>query len=421
MMSLNIKIYLFLQSKLKAIVLNNEIVENLRTDENSTHIFDKTNFYAECGGQVGDLGTIEFIKDNIVVGLFDVTDTQVQRGYVFHHGVLISGVSSNIALLKYNAEKRNLISSNHSATHILNHFLRSYTSVEQDGSLVDSENLRFDFIGKKISDDQLFELEDKVNDFISSNAEVTVKNVPFCDIVKDKSIIKMSGESYPDIVRVIIMKNDKLILKEICGGTHVSNTSMIGKLRIISEGGIKANTKRMIVVTNINAEKAIEAAAALSIITLSGNVISFYEQQVFLRDRRNLIAANEKSIKLRSDNIKRIAEENIDFIKSLHGEENEKLFVYNIKGATELTCKESQKVLTMVVSKVKSILKSYYIYVKINNSIEFIARNNESDTFLIKLQTSFGEEQHARICGDCIQGTILNENNFKSMDSIFNN
>ena len=230
-------------------------------------ILDKTNFYAEQGGQEYDTGKI------VIDGQAElaVENVQVYAGYVLHTGYMKYGsftVSDNV-ICEYEELRRWPIRNNHTGTHILNFALREVLGdgIDQKGSLVAPEKLRFDFSHKSaISDPELQKIEDKSTEYIRQNCPVFTKDVPLSIAHEIAGVRAVFGETYPDPVRVVsvgipvddILKNVKdemwgKISIEFCGGTHVRNTADIKDLVVIEESGIAKGIRRIIAVTGEDA------------------------------------------------------------------------------------------------------------------------------------------------------------------------
>lgn len=390
-----------ISANLMAAVLNNEIVNDISVNQAATLIFDKTCFYGECGGQVGDTGIIEFYENDKIVGVFEVTDTQLQRGYVFHIGKLLNGKIFKSAKLVYDENMRQLIASNHSTTHILNYFLRKYISTEQEGSLVDSEKCRFDFEGKKLSDKDLFELEDLINRFVQSNAKVSVDVFDREDVLNDKSIIKMSNEKYPDKVRVITMKNEEHTIKEICGGTHVSNTSEIKLVRLMSETGVKANTRRIVAVSNITAMKVKEIGEEMLRQAQQGKSVSLHSC-LSIKDRKKLDELNNLNLKKNAFELKQLTkavETKID-----ENVKNQKFYVKELNEFENLSSKEKKKIFSDISKKVSSE-NEFFLYILINESYDISILSKKNESIFNILQSNF-EGCNFRFNNNLIQGSI---------------
>lgn len=242
-------------------------VDSLQAGEEGLVVLDKTPFYAESGGQVGDCGRI------VAAGAaFEVTDTQKQGGNLFlHKGKLISGTLSKGQLCdaKVSAADRNATELNHSATHLLHAALRQTLGdhVAQKGSLVNAERLRFDFSHfEPVTAEQINVLERLVNEQIRLNNPVTAQIMPREDAVKEGAMA-LFGEKYGAEVRVLKIGE---FSTELCGGTHVDRAGDIGCFKIISETGVAAGVRRIEAVTGngcidwiVNRDKALTSIAGL--------------------------------------------------------------------------------------------------------------------------------------------------------------
>ncbi|WP_455206303.1 alanine--tRNA ligase [Kaarinaea lacus] len=216
-------------------------VDVLTADEKGIVILDRTPFYAESGGQVGDEGELESGKS-----LFKVQDTQKQQDVYTHIGEVSSGqikVGDKVKAIVNNSERRQ-IAYNHSATHLLHAALRKILGehVTQKGSLVDADRLRFDFSHfAPVSPEQLNEIEDLVNEKIRANYTVDTRLMKQ-DEAMAAGAMALFGEKYGDVVRVLSMGDFSV---ELCGGTHVSRTGDIGLFKITSETGVAAGVRRI--------------------------------------------------------------------------------------------------------------------------------------------------------------------------------
>lgn len=221
-------------------------VKSLKTGEEGLLILDRTPFYGESGGQAGDRGTVT-IGDTAV----EVFETTKQDDVILHHVRVAKGTLEEGAAVQSQVEAplRKATAGNHSATHLLHAALRKVlgTHVTQAGSLVDSERLRFDFTHtKSMSREELRKVEDMVNAEISAAREVGSAEMSHAEAMK-KGAMALFGEKYGDQVRVITMgaAGSTAFSTELCGGTHVSNTSNIRLFKILSEGGVSAGVRRI--------------------------------------------------------------------------------------------------------------------------------------------------------------------------------
>ncbi|WP_304639717.1 alanine--tRNA ligase [Pseudomonas sp.] len=225
-------------------------VEQLSEGEQGVVVLDQTPFYAESGGQVGDTGYLEGAGVR-----FDVRDTTKAASAHLHHGIVASGSLSVGATVGCRVDDgvRQATKLNHSATHLLHAALRQVLGehVQQKGSLVDSQRLRFDFAHfEAIRPEQLRTLEDIVNQQIRLNTEVRIE-LTDVETAKAKGAMALFGEKYGAEVRVLTMGDGFSV--ELCGGTHVSRTGDIGLFKITSEGGIAAGIRRIEAVTGAGA------------------------------------------------------------------------------------------------------------------------------------------------------------------------
>ena len=240
------------ESKVLALYKDGEQVDELNEGEEGAIVIDFTPFYAESGGQVGDVGYI-FSGEN----RFEVRDTQKIKAAVFgQFGVQTSGhlkVGDSVTA-KVDDEIRNANMRNHSATHLMHKALRDVLGghVEQKGSLVTAESTRFDISHPQaVTAEEIAEVERRVNEAILANVAVNAAIMSMEDAQKTGAMM-LFGEKYGDEVRVLQMGG---FSTELCGGTHVSRTGDIGLFKIISEGGIAAGVRRIEAITGLNALK----------------------------------------------------------------------------------------------------------------------------------------------------------------------
>ena len=229
------------------ILKGNEEVKKLLKNDEGIVITNQTPFYGESGGQVADTGIIS--NENFK---FEVSDVQKKLGDLFvHYGKVTSGtinINDNVEL-KVDHERRDNIKAYHSATHLLHESLRRVLGehVTQKGSLVDSDRLRFDFSHMKpISDEDISKIENNVKSIIEKKSEVKTRIMTPKEAVANGALA-LFGEKYGDEVRVLSMgdENGKHFSTELCGGTHVKNTSDIGIFKIISQSSIAAGVRRI--------------------------------------------------------------------------------------------------------------------------------------------------------------------------------
>ncbi|WP_434698685.1 alanine--tRNA ligase [Pseudomonas sp. D1-1] len=243
-------------AKIVAIYKDGQSVDILSEGQEGVIVLDTTPFYAESGGQIGDSGYLQAGNSR-----FDVRDTTKTGGAFLHHGVLASGslmVAAPVAA-HVDAEVRHATALNHSATHLLHAALRQVLGehVQQKGSLVDSQRLRFDFSHfEAIKPEQLKALEDIVNAEIRKNSPVETEETDI-ETAKRKGAMALFGEKYGDNVRVLSMGDFSV---ELCGGIHANRTGDIGLLKIISEGGVASGVRRIEAVTGAAALAYLNAA-----------------------------------------------------------------------------------------------------------------------------------------------------------------
>jgi len=228
-------------AKVAALYREGTSVPAIAAGETAIVVLDKTPFYAESGGQVGDAGEIVAAG-----GTFVVSDTQKIQSEVFgHHGALATGrlaVGDKVAA-RVDATRRARTMRNHSATHLMHRALREVLGphVQQKGSLVDAGKTRFDFShDAAITDEQLRRIETMVNAEILRNEATSARIMKFDDAVKGGAMA-LFGEKYGDEVRVLDIGSSR----ELCGGTHVARTGDIGFFKITSQGGVAAGVRRV--------------------------------------------------------------------------------------------------------------------------------------------------------------------------------
>ena len=255
------------QAKVIALYVEGTAVNRISAGQSAIVVLDTTPFYAESGGQAGDVGVLE-----AGAAVFDVADTlKVQPDVFGHHGSLNQGTLSigDAVSANVNAEIRSHTIRNHSATHLMHKALREVlgSHVAQKGSLVDADKTRFDFShNAPLTAAEIRQVEDIVNQEILANAATEAKVMGYDDAIK-YGAMALFGEKYGDEVRVLGIGSSR----ELCGGTHVSRTGDIGLFKIVSEGGVAAGIRRVEAVTGANAlaliqnlsQRISEAAAVL--------------------------------------------------------------------------------------------------------------------------------------------------------------
>jgi alanyl-tRNA synthetase len=263
------------EARVIAVYKEGQQVEQLSEGEEGVVVLDTTPFYAESGGQIGDCG---FLLSGAV--RFDVRDTTKTGGAFLHHGVVASGTLSvgTSVSTEVDAEVRHATALNHSATHLLHAALRQVLGehVQQKGSLVDSQRLRFDFSHfEAIKPEQLKALEELVNAEVRKNTAVETEETDI-ETAKKKGAMALFGEKYGDSVRVLTMGGEFSV--ELCGGIHANRTGDIAVFKIVSEGGVAAGVRRI---------EAVTGAAALGYLNAA-------EDQ--LKEAANLVKGNRENL-----------------------------------------------------------------------------------------------------------------------------
>ena len=232
-------------AEIKELFFEGKTTTSLTKGQHGILVTDNTPFYAESGGQIGDIGQIQS-KD----GFFRVTDTKKQNKTIIHHGFMEKGeikISDNV-VMDIDNNRRSNITANHSATHLMHAALRNIlgNQVTQKGSLVDENRLRFDFsYNKPLSPSNLFDIEVQVNNEIRKNYVSKTKLMPYDDAIKSGAMA-LFGEKYEDEVRVLDFDGYSI---ELCGGTHVKRTGDIGIFKITTESGVASGVRRVEAIT----------------------------------------------------------------------------------------------------------------------------------------------------------------------------
>lgn len=270
------------KSIVKFIIHDGELVENAQIDDEVAIVLDKTPFYAESGGQVGDTGVISGSN-------FKMTVTNCKKtsdGKYLHIGKIESGMVQldDEVEAKIDIERRKSTARNHTTTHILQRALRNVLGdhVNQSGSLVAPDRLRFDFTHfSALTDEQIEAVEREANDVIIANYPVIVREMPI-DEAKKEGAIALFGEKYGDLVRVVSIGDYS---KELCGGTHINSSGEAGLVKIISENGIASGVRR------------IEA------LTGTGAISWYKEQERILKEVSGLLKSNPEETPCRVTNL----------------------------------------------------------------------------------------------------------------------
>ena len=279
------------QSTLRAIWKGDRFVDSLQMGERGALVVEGTCFYAESGGQVGDTGTVVAGSGN-----FSVTDTQAFGAFVLHLGEITQGILSvgEAVSLRLDTQRRALLASNHTATHLLNLALRDVVGadVAQRGSLVATDRLRFDYTSRgPLSLQHIAQVETIVNAQVTAQLDIAAQDAPLESARRVQGVRAVFGERYPDPVRVVSIGaavGDLLtdperagwneLSIEFCGGTHVTNTREIGPFVLQSESALSAGVRRVFALTGEAAANSQRDARALSdrisaAMTLTGNAL----------------------------------------------------------------------------------------------------------------------------------------------------
>ncbi len=277
-----------------AMFMGDESVGHLNDGQQGVVVLDQTAFYAESGGQVGDSGVLTVGHTR-----FEVRDTTKVGGAFLHHGIVTQGqlVLKDTVSGQVDSTVRTNTARNHSATHLLHAALRQIlgTHVQQKGSLVCADYLRFDFSHPEaVSSTQIEAIENLVNSQILANTAVCTE-VTDIETAKNKGAMALFGEKYGDTVRVLSMGiNDFSV--ELCGGTHVQRTGDIGLLKITSEGGVAAGVRR------------IEAKTA------TGALAWFYDSEHMLNTITQLVKGQHQTT---PDKVQQLVERNRELEKEI--------------------------------------------------------------------------------------------------------
>lgn len=376
-------------SKVLAIVCEEKnIVDTAKEGDKIVIVVDKTPFYAEMGGQVGDKGTIQ--NDNVLIEISDCTNFGGNK--ILHHGIVKKGqvrVNDSV-ILKIDEDERLSIARNHTATHILHKALKEILGnhIEQAGSLVSKNRLRFDFTHfEALTKEDLSKIEKAVNSHILKGLDVCIKETDI-ETAKREGATALFGEKYGDIVRVINIGGYSI---ELCGGTHLKNSAQIGSFKIVSESGVAAGVRRIEAVTGFGA-------------------LDFYEERenTILNICENL-KANPKNVVAKSLSI---TEENRKLLKEIESLKsklssglldeilNQKETINGIDILLTKVSNMDMDTLRNMGDKIKEKLSDYAILLASDNDgkVNFIAMCSDS---VIKANIKAGDivKTAATICG----------------------
>ena len=236
------------ECRIEMLVKENALADSVSGNDEVILITDKTPFYAEKGGQLGDIGVIEKGQSRIVI-----TNARTIEDVTLHYGQVISGEFSagDQVLLRVDRARKDATARNHTATHLIHKALRNAVGshAAQAGSLVGPDRLRFDFThSKALTKDEIEKIENEVNKIVLANLPVTKTKMSKDEAVKSGAVA-IFEEKYGDVVRVVEVEGYS---KELCGGTHVNRTGDIGLVKIVGESSISAGTRRIEAVTGLN-------------------------------------------------------------------------------------------------------------------------------------------------------------------------
>jgi len=246
-------------AKVIGIIAQDRLCDSLREvghEAPVTVVLDRTSFYGESGGQVGDTGSLEWPG-----GRFEVLDTLREGGFMLHVGHLRTGGLDlgQTVTAKVDADRRAAIRRAHSATHLIHAALQHHlgSHAVQQGSKVDADILRFDFANPSaVGAETLLAIEAMVNEHTLSAVPVSARLLPLAD-ARHAGAMMLFGEKYPDVVRMVTMDG---VSRELCGGTHVTSTGQIGLVKIVGEESVSAGTRRVTAVTGRRAMERFRAA-----------------------------------------------------------------------------------------------------------------------------------------------------------------
>lgn len=293
-----------IESNAKIIGIENSELKSISEGQKAIVILDITPFYGEGGGQIGDRGYLE--SEN---GILKVLDTKKTADNIYYHFVECETGEFNVGdevVAKIDVNRRNSIVKNHSATHLLNKALKTVLGnhINQAGSLVTDERLRFDFTHfEAISEEDLSEIERLVNESIFSNYPVKIVETTL-EKSQELGAIGLFEDKYKDIVRVVSMGDYSV---ELCGGTHVRNTSEVMMFKIISESGIAAGVRRIEAITGLSVYRY------LNDLEMKEENISklLKTQKDGIESKINSMIAEEKSLKEKIDQFKSLQENSL--------------------------------------------------------------------------------------------------------------
>ena len=363
------------EAELKCIISEEKFSDEILVDNNNTFlVFDKTPFYAESGGQIGDSGKI-FSEDGQFV--CNISDTKKVEGEIYLHQLEKNEQKKITKGTKYvlsiDKERREKIRNNHSATHLLHQSLRKILGehVSQKGSLVSDQKLRFDFTyNKSLTNKQIYEIEMLVNKTIRLNLIQTEELATVREAIENGAIA-LFGEKYPEKVRVITFNSDDnnlLVSKELCGGTHVNATGQIGAFKILSDSSVSSGVRRIEAITGEEVEKHIN------------------QKILLIEDIKILLKASENKIKEKIQNIQ------IDYNKLKKGSAKKIIFSEN-----EIINNDPQIYFDNTINE-PSDLKNFSDEIKKNfldGIIILVSKKNDKISLVVSITNSFQKKYDA--------------------------
>ncbi len=357
---------------IESLFVKGEKVEELKAGEQGQVILKNTPFYAESGGPVGDTGQLSS-NNNI----FDVNDTQKQGSVFIHNGVMKSGSikAGNILTAQVTEERRQAIVLNHSATHLMHRALREVLGehVEQKGSLVTADHLRFDFShAEAMTKEEISRVEKMVNDEIRLNAEAK-SNVTTMDEAVKQGAMALFGEKYGDEVRVVNIGYST----ELCGGVHVKRAGDIGLFKLISESGVAAGVRRVEAVTGVGALSWVEERTTQleSIASLVKSAVNGAEEKV------GLILEKSRSLEKELDQLKSklAAQAGSDLASQAVEVNGIKVLATNLEGVDPKSLRDTVDQLKNKLGKAAVVVSTVA-----NGKVSLVAGVSKAETSLIK-------------------------------------
>ncbi len=353
--------------KVIALVKDGKKVESLSKGEKGEMILSNSPFYAESGGQVADTGIMFNESVNI-----EVTDVTKPIGKLFVHKVIVEKgkvKAGDVLTASINTDKRNQTARHHTATHLLQKVLRSVLGnhVAQAGSLVGSDNLRFDFNHfKAVTKEELKKIEKDVNKAIRQNYPVSITEMPI-EQARKEGAMALFGEKYGDVVRTVkvIETDDKYYSMELCGGTHVQKTGDIGMFKIVSESSVGSGIRRIEAVCGSACEKYVDGLEnkidEIAALLKTSKVMVVPAIEKMLQDAKNL------DTEISSLKSKLIAGEIDEYIKSAKDINGVNVIAFAVEGVDVKTLRE-------MADKVKEKQASAIIVIasKLQDKISFV-------------------------------------------------